>query len=238
MKLLISESQLKTLNELGGQFKEETEIIYRDNNIVCLIPKSQMSSRMFGKGANWCSNSKHGFDQWSKYGLLVRFIFRGGKKIRFTYYFKRENNDDFNWANENGYHTLFGKGSPFEVKSTDSKFSNESDILTHIKLIPDECKKRVLDFIKKNKKQYNYCYRNEDYKTPKNKKIEDTYKLIYQNYDKKLTNMGYYIFYHGIKNVFEILNTNTHETDSFRDIDSFQRKITEILMHKKTPEGV
>ena len=107
----------KDIDELEGQFKEETEVIYKDHNMVCLVPKSQMSSKMFGKGTKWCSTGKYMFDYWSTKGLLIRFLFRGGKKIRVTYMF---NNGSYNWANENGHHTLEGKGNPFtpEIKNS------------------------------------------------------------------------------------------------------------------------
>lgn len=239
MKILVTESQLKDLAELGGQFKDETEIIYRDRNIVCFVPKSQMSSRMFGKGTHWCSNEKNGFDMWSHAGLLIRFLFRGGRKIRLTYRFGEViRGEGFNWANENGHHALMGVGNPFDVKPTNSQYSNEPDILTHIQLIPDECKNRVLQFIANHKEEYNYCYNNEEYKTPKEKIIEDAYKLIFRKYDSKLNNLGYYIFYNRRDKLFEILNTNTHENEILRNIDLFQQRITEILMQKKTPEGV
>ena len=55
MKILITEEQL---DELKGQYKDEVEIIYRDKNLVCLIPKSQMTSRIFGRKTEWYKNPK------------------------------------------------------------------------------------------------------------------------------------------------------------------------------------
>jgi hypothetical protein len=238
MKILITESQLKDLTELGGKFKKETEVIYQDRNIICYIPKSQMVSRMLGKGTHWCSNDKSGFDMWSNRGLLIRFIFRGGRKIRVTYNFGESRNENYNWANENGHHALMGIGNPFDAKPTNSQYSNELDILTHIQLIPDECKKRVLDFIQNHRERYDYCHRTEEYKTPKEKQIEDRYSMLFKNFDKRLRNLDLFMFYNRQRKTFELMNFVTHENETFRDIDSFQRRITEILMQNKTPEGV
>jgi hypothetical protein len=46
---------IKLFEELTGKYKDETEIIYKDKNLVCLIPKSQMTSRIYGSGTQWCS---------------------------------------------------------------------------------------------------------------------------------------------------------------------------------------
>jgi hypothetical protein len=182
MKLLpiLNEIKEKELFELDGQFKEETEILYKDKNIVCLVPKSQMISKIFGKGTNWCTTQKQGFEMWGRHGLFIRFLFRGGRKIRVTYLFK---SNLYNWANENGYHTLEGSGNPFTPEIKNTGFSNEMDVFEHIKKIPKECKKAVLDFIKKHKKGYEYCFRDEEYLTKK--EIEMDIKL------KKLKNIVY-----------------------------------------------
>jgi hypothetical protein len=232
MKILITESQLKDLSELSGQFKEETEIIYRDNNIICLIPKSQMSAKMYGKGTHWCSTGKCGFDTWSSQGLLVRFIFRGGKKIRFTYLFKTNYEGDFNWANENGYHTLKGIGNPFDVQPTGSKYENELDVYNHIKLIPDECKKRVLEFIEKNRREYNYIYKKEQFEFERIKKNNKLYSDFYKNYSDSLYHVGIYFYYDRDLNRFEI-NSTGEESEYFKNFESFIKRITKIYKERK-----
>ena len=174
MKLTEIINEPNDLNELDGPYKEETEIIYKDNSIVCLVPKSQMSSKMFGKGTHWCSTSKTGFEMWAKQGLFIRFIFRGGKKIRVTYMF----DGTYNWANENGWHTLEGKGNPFNPKIKNTGHSNEQDVYNYIQKIPQECKEKVLNFIVQNEKQFDYCYRKEEFKTKKEIEREATIRQI------------------------------------------------------------
>lgn len=71
--------------ELTGKYKDETEIIYKDKDIVCMLPKSQMTSSIYGKGANWCQTQVAGFDIWTgknknEKSLLIRFLIRGGRK--------------------------------------------------------------------------------------------------------------------------------------------------------------
>ena len=171
MKILITENQYKLISELQGQFKDETEIIYRDKNIVCLIPKSQMTSKIFGKGTKWCQ-TEGGFNIWARQGLLIRFLLKGGRKIRFTYFFNKDGmyaeNHDFYWANETGYHVLWGDGNPFEVTSPKNKIRDiEKDILEQIRRIPEECKNKVLEFIENHKNCYDYKYRDEMFYTKK-----------------------------------------------------------------------
>lgn len=173
MKILITESQFKVINELRGAYKEETEIIYRDNNIVAMIPKSQMTSRMFGKGTSWCQVGKTGFDMWSDVGLLIRFLMRGGRKVRFTYFFKDMGHNHevgkYYWANESGHHVLYGEGDPFDPKPkrVDRSSTIEQDIIGLISKIPEEAKEKVREFITIHKDGYDYCYRNEEFKTKK-----------------------------------------------------------------------
>lgn len=242
MKLLITENQLETLNELTGEFEKETEIIYKDRNIVCLIPKSQMSSNMYGKGTKWCQIRKMGFDMWSKRGLLIRFLFRGGKKIRFTYFFPDGGhdleNEDYYWANENGYHVLHGEGNPFDAKTKRERVRDtELDILAYINIIPEECKNKVLEFINQHRKEYDYCYSREEFAPKKEKAMMDAYQLISQKYGKKLQEMQIYFYFNLDKKKFEIIDYNKdveNRNEQYYDIDSFQRRITELLMQKPT----
>ena len=183
--------------ELTGKYKEETDIIYRDKNIVCLIPKSQMTSYIYGRKTAWCQVQKSGFDGWSgkfnpenKLALLIRFLFKNGRKIRFTYFI----NNNFYWTNENGAHVLSGEGNnPFNIKQpkTDRIRETEKDILDQINLIPQECKDRVLDFIEKNKKYYKYIYREEEYFPDKINKTRKEFDRILDKWEKKITHINY-----------------------------------------------
>lgn len=240
MKILISESQLKNLKEISGQFADETEVIYKDKNLVCLIPKSQMSSLMYGKGTKWCQIRQPGFDLWSRSGLLIRFIFRGGKKIRFTYFFpgsgRKQENEDYYWANENGFHVLHGEGNPFDAKTRRDRIRDtELDILAYIKIIPEECRNKVLKFINQNRKEYEYCYRDKEYILPKIKQNREKYFDFVNRYGEKLHKMDIQFYYDADLNKYEIMNYNTpgsyeDRLETYYDLDSFQRRATELLI--------
>jgi len=162
---------IKLFEELTGTFKDETTIIYKDKDLVCMIPKSQMSSRLYGQGTNWCQTHKIGFDNWSKgagrgdVALLIRFLFKTGRKIKVTYFA----NGEYFWSREDANHVLYNRGNPFEAKSIRGqwKSSIEEDILSLIKTIPDLCKRDVCRFIDANIKKFKYIYRDEDFKTNK-----------------------------------------------------------------------
>ena len=189
MRIVINEQQQqKLISELSGDFKDQTEIIYQDHNIIAMIPKSQMSSAMFGKGTKWCQVDA-GFDMWSKMGLLVRFLFRGGRKIRFTYFFNKDNSwshdHDYYWANENGAHVLFGDNNPFDVVPEGKIHDTERDILKKITEIPDECKNKVLEFIELHRKSYDYCYNGTMYYTSTKMKEMKRQEAEYREYVMK-----------------------------------------------------
>lgn len=181
---------LRKINEeLKGKWAEETEIIYKDKNLVCLIPKSQMSSSAYGYKTAWCQTSVAGFRRWSfeenESNLLIRFLFKSGRKIRFTYF----TDETFYWANETGHHVLPGSDNPFEVESERKKTSSiEQDILNLIETIPQECKDKVLQFIKKNLKVYQYIHRENEYLNNRTKmKFSVFYDIVnkFSEYFKK-----------------------------------------------------
>ena len=185
----------KIYEELTGKYKEETEIIYKDKNIVCLIPKSQMTSSIYGQKTKWCQVSQSGFEGWSgkgnpkdTLGLLIRFLFKNGRKIRFTYFITNH----FHWSNETGYHLLMGDGNnPFDVKPPDRIRDLEKDILDQIKLIPQECKDKVLEFIEKNKKDYKYIYRDTEYYPDKIDKARKEFERILSKWAEEINHIKY-----------------------------------------------
>ena len=208
--------------ELTGQYKEETEIIYKDKDIVCMLPKSQMASQIYGKKTNWCQVKKPGFEMWSgknrpeKKALLIRFLMRGGRKIRFTYFIDKQ----YYWASENGWHVLDGKGNPFEASAPKSRIRDvEKDILELIKdRIPQECKDKVLEFIDKNIKDFKYTYRDKEYIPKHLEKLKmgfDENQNKYYNKRKELYNKGVYVnfYFHDNKIVLEYIHQRiqTHQ---------------------------
>ena len=164
---------IKYYEELNTELSKEVDIIYKDPNLVCMIPKSQKTSKLYGKGTNWCQTKKMGFEIWSglegeknsnfydrpinaKMGFLIRFLFKNdfkgnkkGRKIRFTY---NPIENTFHWANENGKHLFDGNGDNFfNVVPKRKNSSTEEDIIYLISIIPEECKQKVKDYINSNK---------------------------------------------------------------------------------------
>lgn len=252
MKILITEQQLQTINEISDRIKEQIEVIYQDKNIICFIPKTQEASKIYGRGANWCQRHNQGFELWSKRGLLIRFLFRGGRKIRTTYFFKGNDVEGkYYWANENGFHVLFGDtNNPFDAVHKEGRIRiTEQDIIDHINLIPDECKKAVLEFIQKNEEGFDYCYKNDEYETKKEiifrnniKSIQEKYsKYINYIYDSKqgnffgifINNDWEYTLSYGVDDMFETLNTK-----DFKEFNSLVfNKLKEILTYLNEKKG-
>lgn len=232
----IDNSKNENLNELGGQYKDEVEIIYRDSNVVCLIPKSQMASKIYGKGTEWCQVYSGGFKMWSQTGLLIRFIFKDGTKIRFTYFFKPmkaiggsdDRLYDFYWATEKKQHLFHGNGDPFDF----SQFSNDAEkrlgrnIISKLNIIPEECKNKVREFIKKNRESYDYCYRDREYlnyKEAKRKELYDKKQQEYREFFLKLQISGLHGDMHILRNfriqkkrVFTIDYSEDYKTNQFK----------------------
>lgn len=247
MKVLITEQQLQILRELSNRIRENIDIIYQDSNVTCLIPKSQETSKLYGHGANWCQKSKSGFEQWSEQGLLVRFLFRGGKKIRFTYYFKDTNLHNYYWAGETGHHVLFGDTTnPFDVVNTTGRIRGlEQNIIDSIHRIPDECKQKVLEFIRNNENGYNYCYNNTEYKSKKEIVRQNNVNILLEKYKKYIDyidtksrtffdlslneQLKYGLTYNINDDLVDVI-----ESDDFDEFKSIvYKKLTEILSYIK-----
>lgn len=231
--------------ELTGKYAEETEIIYKDKNIVCMLPKSQMTSKIYGKDASWCQTTIPGFDMWtgkhkSEKSLLIRFLIKGGRKIRFTYF----PNKKFYWANESGWHVLEGEGNPFEVQPPKDKIRDvEKDILGVIRnMIPQECKEKVLDFIEKNLKDFKYIYRDENYIPQHLIKFRDEYKKIEDKYYEILRDISrkgeVYIGTYFDKNKINLeykkygqdsSSNYINNIETFDKIDEFENRLKEII---------
>lgn len=235
--------------ELSGKYKEETVIIYKDKDIVCLLPKSQMTSQIYGKGTNWCQVQKPGFEMWSgknrpeKKALLIRFLMKGGRKIRFTYFPDKQ----YYWASENGWHVLEGEGNPFDATSPKSRTRDvEKDILELINdKIPQECKNKVLEFIDKNLKEFKYIYRDKAYIPKHLEKLKSEYdKIDYKYYDKvkEINKIGkVYInsYFKDNEIILEYTPKNSNpsnfleNTEIFTDIETFEKRLKDIIYENK-----
>ena len=183
---------LKYYEELNTELSKEVDIIYKDPNLVCLMPKSQKASKIYGKDANWCQKGFSGFNFNSgnfnymtktfnsEINFIVRFLFKNnnldkkikrGRKIRFTY---KPLENKFFWSNESGNHVMCTTGDDFfNPKPKKANSTIEQDILKLITEIPQECRDKVNEYIKLHKGKHPkdfYTYRNTEYKTNKENK--------------------------------------------------------------------
>lgn len=226
------------LSEMSDRMKNEIEIIYRDPNLLCFIPKSQMAANIYGQKTNWCSTTKSGFDMWAKHGLLIRFFFKNGRKIRLTYTF---NNHGYNWAREDGYHEFNrANTNPFEVTPYNSNKwdDRKKDIYEYILKIPDQCKNKVLEFINLHKEKYDYCFRDDqfqpkrdngnrgkfsqlrNYYLPKINDIMNKYNFIHIKMDFDENSQKYvleYSFKFGLKNNYLLNKETFKESKAYKD---------------------
>lgn len=238
------------------EVKSQVDIIYKDPNLICLIPKSQMTSMLYGGRTKWCQVSSSGFEDWSKQGLLIRFLFKSGRKIRFTYFFPQFKDrylGDYYWANENGYHVLTDYGNPFEASPKGDRVrGTEKDILGLIKEIPEECQKRVLDFIERHKKAYEYCYNfDKEYKPANREKNYQEFLKVYNEFKEELSELFntrgvmLNLQFDKNRNLFVVAHNPNFGKDNydtvdedFKSIDAARKRVLELLkLYKSEPQA-
>jgi hypothetical protein len=220
---------IKLFEELTGELKSEVEIVYRDKNMVCLLPRSQKSSFLYAGGTQWCTKTKPGFDiMHNKEALLFRFIFKNKRKIRLSMV-PHEDQFKFDWATENGGHVLSGSGfDPFTIKSNHPV---EKDVQDVIDLIPQECKEEVLAIIKGNRKVSGGVIRDKNYRSPKIQKSYMDYNTIkyrYRGILDTISKKGNLIEIKFQDKKYHINHDNG--TESFTDIDKFKKRLSEIVI--------
>lgn len=117
------------LNEIGGKRVKDTHIIYRDNNMVILVPLSFDSAKSFSRNTQYCTggNCSRGSEQTSKGmfkqhtskgDILYRIFFKDGTKVRLTW------NGDINDKN---FHWGLGKKDSYPTFSN-RNMSNPFDL--------------------------------------------------------------------------------------------------------------
>ena len=173
------------------ELKKEVDIIYRDKNMICLVPKSQMASCVYGQGTRWCTKSKSGFDS-HKDSIMFRFIFKSKYKLRLTY----DPHGQSDWSDRSG-NQFFGKldidkNSLFKISKDDItqyKFWNKKYdptgektnlIIKYIKKIPLSCQKAVLNYINEN--SLNKIKKDKEHVPYKDRNKENEFNEL----DKKL----------------------------------------------------
>ena len=118
------------LNEIGIKRSKDTHIIYRDNNMVILVPLSFGSAKSFSRKTQYCTGgdcsrgsektSKDMFKQHTSKGdILYRIFFKDGTKARLTWN-GDINQKDFHWGlgKKDSYPTFTSRNmsNPFDME--------------------------------------------------------------------------------------------------------------------------
>lgn len=160
--------------------KQEVDLIYRDKDLVCLIPKTQRASYIYGQKTYWCSTKLDQFNEIVEDSdkLLFRFIFKNGYKMRLTYDLTAKNMD---WSDKSSVHYFEGKKeNPFKITNQEIqkdlnlyvKYKDKIlDLIEHIGKIPKDCKSKILEIIKSGKK-VDYKFSDEEYFSHKMPKLK------------------------------------------------------------------
>jgi hypothetical protein len=64
---------------------DDSYILYRDSNLVVVVPKTLESTRKYSRDTTWCSLDKSGFEEHNITSDLIRFHFKNGYKLRLTW---------------------------------------------------------------------------------------------------------------------------------------------------------
>lgn len=92
------------INEIGNKRKGDTDIIYKDSNLLVLVPLSFDSSKSYSRGTKYCTGGDCGnssdvyFNTHTNKGdFLFRIFFKDGSKIRLTWN-GNTNDDSWSWG--------------------------------------------------------------------------------------------------------------------------------------------
>lgn len=227
---------LKKFNETSNALKDDVEVIFKDKNLVCLIPKSQKAAHIYGYKTKWCSISKGRWDELTFLNESIRFffLFKNGYKLRLSYIPKLKSGD---WADSSGIHLFYFKDKdPFEIETN----STDKSMIDKILLIPELCKNKIREYITGNKK-INYIKREEDYKSKTafgKKMYDDKHKYLIFKHDalpgiKSLFNNmdDINVKYDSTRRKF-ILNYRIDgilNKEEYNDYDSFKKGVLNML---------
>ncbi len=76
-KAIAEAGKVKTKGEIKKEIKEDVDIIYEDEDLLILHPKTHQASCMYGKNTKWCISSKksnYHFKDYTKQGSKFYFI--------------------------------------------------------------------------------------------------------------------------------------------------------------------
>jgi hypothetical protein len=245
---------IKRFNEeLSNNFKNEVEMLFRDENLVCLIAKSQKAAHIYGYRTKWCNVKKQRWDEltFDHKNIVIFFMFKEksgeygshGYKLRLLYEPEHQSGD---WGDSSGVHILhFHQKDPFKV-TFDPKTNEESEIRAMLRIlsIPDECKEIVKKYLW-GEKDIDYIKKDQEYTSNSalgQKKYNDKNRYLTFKYDtlpaiKSLieNDPTYFIDtkYDVKKNRFIVIYSLTGEKGmkqiEFEDFDKFETGILNII---------
>lgn len=109
IKKILKES---IINEIGSKRSKDTDIVYRDNNILIVVPKSFESCQSYSQKTKYCTRDKVMYMGHSSRGDdLFRIFFKNGTKVRLTW----TPDGDFHWGlGEKTSYAVFTKRNNFK----------------------------------------------------------------------------------------------------------------------------
>ena len=226
--------------------KKEVDIIYRDENLVCLVPKTQRASCVYGQGTRWCTKSKDGFES-HKDSIMFRFIFKNKYKLRLTY----NENGLSDWSDRSGNSYFeemnIDKNKLFFISKDDINayhhWRNKYDptgsktklLVKYIKSIPKKCQSAIINYID-NKENYSNKYKSDIEHVPYRdrdlkKQFEDLDKRLKLEYGN-LNHMSY-----GFDDNTQEFYVMEYDYDGklnklrFKDIKKYEDKLIELIKY-------
>ncbi len=147
---------LKLFEEFKGKITDEADIVYKDSNLLIIVPKTPEATKKYSRNTDWCSNSKSGFYCHYPTSNLFRFHFKDGYKLRLTW-------DYLKWKGDYSGGTHWGQGGKLDGKSVsyyhirprdeNNPFEFDYDKDDHRKMmvdriasIPEEARKKVIEY--------------------------------------------------------------------------------------------
>ena len=112
----------KTEREKERELKSQAEILYEDDDVLVIRPKSYGASCYYGRGTKWCTTSKESsgyYDRYANRGLLYYFI-KKKENIKMALY--RNTEDRTNEVNN-------AQNTELTVNDLREAFPNQNDLI-------------------------------------------------------------------------------------------------------------
>lgn len=186
IKQILKENVL--IHEIGTKRMPDTDVIFRNNDIVILVPKSFESSKSFSRGTQYCTGgdcgnsdarnsdarNRHQFNYHSDKGdILFRIFFKDKTKIRLTW-----GSDEFHWG--------LGRKEDYHVFTDSRQFGDSNNPLDFTTL--HNVRKQQLKLQPSWNKWLNY---EKDYLN--NKKVNSIWDLDDDDIDELLDKRNYIV---------------------------------------------